>query len=121
MTLQIAAAGSAPVLGETADRWSSPQVVTGADGSWTLRLDPSTIPEKYFPRLRSFLDFDLVFAGGNRVVLASGTVFRRSDPDGWRTEGAGPPDGVLRVDVDLDSGKVLKVDSLGKTAGPGTE
>jgi hypothetical protein len=97
-----------------AQRWTSPAVRTDADGNYALRLDPSEIPEEYYPDSYSFLEFDLVFGDGAGLAVWHGMVFLRTRPDLWRTEGAGPSDGVLRVDVDLESGEVSPLDSRGE-------
>lgn len=98
----------------TPKRWSAPTVVTGADGSWALHLKADDVPPTYLPSSHSFLDFDLVFGDGTRLAVWSGTVYLRDDPDVWRTEGAGPNDGVLRVDADLGSGALKATDSTGE-------
>lgn len=97
-----------------AQRWSAPAVRTDADGNYELRLDPADIPEEYYPESYSFLEFDLVFGDGAGLAVWPGMVFLRTRPDLWRTEGAGPDDGVLRVDVDLESGEVSPFDSRGE-------
>ncbi|MFL6062233.1 MAG: hypothetical protein ACJ72E_13445 [Marmoricola sp.] len=98
----------------TPTRWSAPTVVTGSDGTWALHLKAKDIPPTYLPASHSFLDFDLVFGDGARLAVWSGTVYLRDDPDVWRTEGAGPNDGVLRVDADLDTGTLKATDSTGQ-------
>lgn len=113
VVLQAAPVTSASDDGVGAQRWSAPVVKSDQDGHWALRLDPADIPKAYFPDSASFLEFDLVFGDGTRLTLWSGMVFLRTDPSLWRTEGAGPSEGVLRVDADLDSGDVVATDSSG--------
>ncbi len=114
VVLQVMPVTSADETDEGAQRWSAPTVTTAADGSWELRLDPTDIPVAYYPDSYTFVEFDLVFGDGAGVAVWHGTVFLRTRPDLWRTEGAGPDDGVLRVDVDLDSGEVTATDSGGE-------
>ena len=99
-------------------RWSAPAVTTDADGTWTLTLDPVDVPPSYLPTGRSFLEFDLVFGDGTHLAVWHGTVFRRSGPDCWRTEGAGPRDGLLQVDADLGTGEVTATDGRVKRIEP---
>ncbi len=114
VVLQATPVTSAADADAGAQRWSAPIVSTDAEGNWALRLDPSDIPEAYYPDSYSFLEFDLVFGDGAGLAVWHGTVYLRTRPDLWRTEGAGPPDGVLRVDVDLESGDVSATDSRGE-------
>jgi hypothetical protein len=114
VVLQVAPPGDrygAATPGEK--RWSAPAVTTGADGSWSVHLRASAVPATYLPDSHSYLEFDLVFGDGARLAVWSGTVYLRSDPDVWRTEGAGPDDGVLTLAADLDSGDVTAKDSRG--------
>lgn len=114
VVLQAMPITSATDTDEGAQRWSAPAVSTDADGNFELRLDPADIPEAYYPDTYTFLEFDLVFGDGAGLAVWRGTVFLRTRPDLWRTEGAGPVDGVLRVDVDLESGDVTATDSSGE-------
>jgi len=114
VVLQATPITSASETDEGAQRWSAPTVRTDADGHWELRLDPQDIPETYYPENYSFLEFDLVFGDGAGLAVWPGMVYLRTRPDLWRTEGAGPSDGVLRVDVDLESGDVTATDSRGE-------
>lgn len=114
VVLQATPITSAAETDEGAQRWSAPAVSTAADGSWELSLDPTDIPTAYYPDNYTFLEFDLVFGDGAGVAVWRGTVYLRTRPDLWRTEGAGPRDGVLRVDVDLESGDVTAIDSRGE-------
>ncbi|RNL61345.1 hypothetical protein EFK50_18490 [Nocardioides marmoriginsengisoli] len=121
VVLQVNPAGSASTPDVPVERWSAPAVSTDAEGRWELRLDPADLPVEYYPETYSFLEFQLVFGDGSRLATWAGGVYRRTDPDVWRTEGANPPDGVLRVDVDLDSGDVVATDSKGEKSSPGEE
>lgn len=114
VVLQAMPVTSAAEADEGAQRWSAPTVRTDADGNYALRLDPADIPAEYYPDSYSFLEFDLVFGDGAGLALWPGLVFLRTRPDLWRTEGASPSDGVLRVDVDLESGVVSPIDSYGE-------
>lgn len=114
VVLQAVPVTSASENDEGAQRWSAPTVTTDADGNWALTLDPKDIPEEYYPEGYSFLEFDLVFGDGRGLAVWKGMVYLRTRPDLWRTEGAGPKDGVLRVDVDLESGDVTATDSAGE-------
>jgi len=114
VVLQAMPVSSAAETDEGAQRWSAPAVRTDADGNYELRLDPADIPAEYYPDSYSFLEFDLVFGDGAGLALWPGLVFLRTRPDLWRTEGASPSDGVLRVDVDLESGEVSPFDSYGE-------
>lgn len=118
VVLQAMPVVSADQTDAGARRWSAPVVRTDGDGDYELRLDPADIPAAYYPDSYSFLEFDLVFGDGAGLALWHGTVFLRTRPDLWRTVGAGPDDGVLRVDVDLESGEVSPVDSLGEPIVP---
>lgn len=114
VVLQAMPVTSAADVDGGAQRWSAPAATTDAEGRWQLRVDPAEIPEEYFPTSHSFLEFDLVFGDGAGLAVWRGTVYLRTRPDLWRTEGAGPPDGVLRVDVDLESGAIAATDSRGE-------
>lgn len=114
VVLQAMPVTSAADADAGAERWSAPAVRTDAEGNYELRLDPADIPEEYYPESYSFLEFDLVVGDGAGLAVWHGMVFLRTRPDLWRTEGAGPVDGVLRVDVDLESGEVSPYDSRGE-------
>lgn len=114
VVLQAMPVTSAADIDGGAQRWSAPAATTDARGQWQIRVDPTEIPEEYYPKSHSFLEFDLVFGDGAGLAVWRGTVYLRTRPDLWRTEGAGPPDGVLRVDVDLESGEVDAIDSRGE-------
>jgi hypothetical protein len=119
VVLQVSPAGG--VTTPDVERWSSPAVTTDSAGRWALSLKPDDMPDDYYPDSYSFLEFQLVFGDGSRLATWSGEVFRRDDPDVWRTEGGNPSDEVLVVDVDLDSGDVVATDSKGEKSVPGSD
>lgn len=102
----------APV-GEVVDTFDAEPAVTDAHGEWAVRLDPETIPSRYFPADHDFLNFDLMVRDEARFAMCSTTLWLVGERGVWRTEGSRTGDALMVIELDLESETITITDSQG--------
>jgi hypothetical protein len=99
-------------VGQKEYSWGK-QVSTDARGHWAVRIDPDTIPSKYFPASDNLLNFHLEVADGKRFGTSGSTLYLLKRARVWRSEDSRPGDAVMDVSIDEDANEIVFTDSHG--------
>jgi len=100
--------------GERIKLWSTKPVATDESGRWVVRIDPDTVPSKYFPASQDYLNFELMVSQGAEFTTWGSTLWLLKDTRVWRTENSRPGDAVMDIALDLGKEKIAITDSSGE-------
>lgn len=86
-------------------------VTTDAEGDWVVRLDPDTVPSRYFPADEDYLNFEVRVFAGDAMAVWNNTLHLVGEPPVWRTLGSRAGDSLMEIDMNLASEEITITDS----------